>query len=768
MTLLPVVPESLYELVTVEDPQFSPDGRTIAFVRMQPDGEANKVLRSICLIPADGSAPASAFTRGAQDFSPRWSPDGSNLLFVSTRGGSPQIYRMPVDGGEPLQLTWMAGGASHPAWSPDGKWIAFNASSTRNEQALEDGGQMFDPTLRSEMKDWSREHRESLRDPRTITKLPYRTGTSFFDGQYSHVYVIPAEGGAPRRLSSGDFHHAAPDWTPDSKMVVTNSNRKQSSGDEFFELWSSIIGYDVETGAEKLLVHEVCEEGRQALVSPDGQWIAHSLIPKVASPYAEPYYAAVSSMETGESMIVSDDADLTVINFDWAPDSQALYVMTHDRGEGKLVRLSRTGGQPETLVSGNRMVQSFSASPDGKRVAFSASAPTLVSELFVLDIETGEDKQVTFFNKEWESAHALSTPQIFWYTGADDVPVQGWIFRPKDFNPTRRYPLAVEIHGGPQVMWGNAFWHEFQMLCSRGYFVFYCNPRGSSGYGASFQRIRGHGGYTDMADIMTGLDQALSMEPAADPERLTVTGGSYGGFLTGWIVGHTDRFKAAVSQRGVYDEFNMFGSGDIPESTEWYHNGIPRPETLMELWEYSPAAYAEKVTTPLKILHSELDYRVPVSQAETFFAYLRRYGNRDAVMVRFPREGHELSRSGEPRHRVRRLYEIMTWFDRFVQPDRLQPRPLSEAELKDNLPALTGWSLDNGALVRSIAAGNFALALSLAQRIGDLADEAGYAPNMAIDADGLLTLRLCNGLRSVVTDADERFAHILNQRIFAR
>ncbi len=768
MTLLPVVPESLYELVTVEDPQFSPDGRTIAFVHMQPDGETNQVHRSIYLVRADGSAPASAFTRGAQDFSPRWSPDGSKLLFVSTRGGSPQIYCMPVAGGEPVQLTWMVGGASHPAWSPDGKWIAFNAGSTRAEQALEDGGQMFDPTLRSELKDWSREHRKSLRDPRTITKLPYRTGTSFFDGQYSHVYVISGQGGAPRRLSSGDFHHAAPDWTPDSKMVVTNSNREQSSGDEFFELWSSIIGYDLQTGAEKILVSEVCEEGRQALVSPDGKWVAHSLIPKVPSPYAEPYYAAVSSIETGESKIISADADLTVIDFDWAPDSQALYVMVHERGEGKLVRLPRAGGQPETLISGKRMAQDFSASADGKRIAFSASAPALVSELFVLDTQTGEEKQLTTFNQEWESTHALSDPQMFWYTGADDVQVQGWIFRPKDFDPAQRYPLAVEIHGGPQVMWGNSFWHEFQVLCSRGYFVFFCNPRGSSGYGANFQRIREHGGYTDMADIMTGLDTALQMEPAADPERLTVTGGSYGGFLTGWIVGHTDRFKAAVSQRGVYDEFNMFGSGDIPELTEWYHNGIPRPETLMELWEYSPAAYAEKVTTPLKILHSELDYRVPVSQAETFFAYLRRYGNRDAVMVRFPREGHELSRSGEPRHRVRRLYEIVTWFDRYVQPGRLQPRKLSEVELQDMLASLPGWSVEDGALTRVLNAGSFALALSLAQRVGKLAEEASYAPNLAVSADGQFTLRLSDCQPSAVTDAGERFARILNQRVFTQ
>jgi dipeptidyl aminopeptidase/acylaminoacyl peptidase/pterin-4a-carbinolamine dehydratase len=764
MTKLPVVPESLYELFSVEDPQFSPDGKTVAFVRMHADGSANKYRRCIYFVPADGSMPAQPFTTGEQDFSPRFSPDGRQLLFVSARTGTPQLFVMPVQGGEPVQLTWMVGGAVHPVWSPDGKWIAYNSASTLEEHALEDAGKLYNPMLRSLNQEWSREHRASLRDPRIITKLPYRTGTSFFDGQYDHIYLISAAGGVPRRLSNGNFHHAAPDWTPDSKMVVTNSNREQSSGDEFFELWSSVIGFNIESGEEKVLVFEVCEEGRRALVSPDGAWVAHSLIPKVPSPYAEPYYAAVSSMATGESKIVSDYADLTVIDFEWNVDSESLYVLTHDHGDGKLVRLSRNGGQPEVVVDGTRMVQSFAISPDGRQIACSITSPTLVSDLFVVDVNTRSEKQLTHFNASWEAAHAISEPVEFRYQGAENVEVQGWFLRPKDFDPNRSYPLVVEIHGGPQVMWGNSFWHEFQILCSRGYYVYFCNPRGSSGYGAEFQRIRGHGGYTDMADIMTGLDTVLSMEKSADPNRLAVTGGSYGGFLTGWIVGHTDRFKAAVSQRGVYDELNMFGSGDIPESVEWYHNGIPRPETIMELWEYSPVAYAQDVVTPLKILHSELDYRVPISQAESFFAYLRRYGNRDAVMVRFPREGHELSRGGEPRHRIRRLYEIVTWFDRYIQPERLKARSLSAAEIDLALTTLPGWSYQDEALVRTIDCGTFAVAISFVVKISELANEAGYEPAVCV-AGSCVTLRLQNQACEAVTSDDERLARILNARL---
>jgi pterin-4a-carbinolamine dehydratase len=268
-----------------------------------------------------------------------------------------------------------------------------------------------------------------------------------------------------------------------------------------------------------------------------------------------------------------------------------------------------------------------------------------------------------------------------------------------------------------------------------------------------------------MADIMTGLDTVLKMEKSADADRLAVTGGSYGGFLTGWVVGHTDRFKAAVSQRGVYDELNMFGSGDIPESVEWYHNGIPRSENLSELWEYSPAAYAQKVVTPLKILHSELDYRVPISQAETFFAHLRRTGNRDAVMVRFPREGHELSRSGEPRHRVRRLYEIVTWFDRYIQPERLTSRQLCETEIDEALKTLKGWSYQSGMLVRTIECGNFSIALAWIERAGKVIQDVGYEPSIHLEG-GQVTLRLQNLQQKAVTDADERLARILNARLF--
>jgi dipeptidyl aminopeptidase/acylaminoacyl peptidase/pterin-4a-carbinolamine dehydratase len=756
----------LYDLVTVEDPRLSPDGRTVAFVRMQADRDSDGYRRTIWTVPADGSAEPRAFTGGTSDTAPRWSPDGQQLLFVSARDGSPQLYLMPVDGGEARRLTDVLGGVSNPVWSPDGQHVAFNAQVTAAERRLEDRGVVQDPACRGAVDAWRETHREALRDPRVIEKLPYRTGTSFFDGQYRHVYVVPVAGGAPRRLTDGDFHHSEPDWTPDSRYVLTNSNREQSSGDEFFELWSTILKYDVESGEESVVIFEVSEEGRPVRVSPDGRWVAYVYLPKVESPYQEQYHVAVSSLEGGEPRVVSADEELTVDRFVWDADSEHLMVTIHDRGDAKLARLSRQGGEPEVLVEGTRWVREFSLSADGRRVAYAVTAPLLPSELFVTDLESGEERQLTDFNGAWVDAHALSEPVEIWYQGEGDVDVQGWFMRPIDFDPERSYPLAVEIHGGPQVMWGNTFWHEFQVLASRGYYVFFCNPRGSAGYGEDFQKMRGKGGYTDAPDIIAGAEWVLEHEPAADAERQVVTGGSYGGFLTAWIVGHYHRFQAAVAQRGVYDQLNMFGSGDIPESIEWYHSGIPRPENLSELWEYSPASYAEEVTTPLMLLHSDLDYRVPVSQAETFFAALRRRGNRDAVMVRYPREGHGLSRIGHPVHRVDRLYKILRWFDRHVQPEKLRPEPLPAAELEAAMGTLPGWERDGDALTRTVDCGRFGAGLALVQRIAVVAEDVNHHPEITLKG-GQVLLRLTTHAAGGITGRDVHLARLLNRRIFS-
>ena len=387
--------------------------------------------------------------------------------------------------------------------------------------------------------------------------------------------------------------------------------------------------------------------------------------------------------------------------------------------------------QDMTVLDGKRFVTDCEVSRDGSMIAYNATTTRKPSDLFIWNSADGRETRLTAFNDAWEKEHYLSDYTEVMYTAPDGTELQGWYLHPKDHDPSKSYPMAVEIHGGPQVMWGLSFFHEFQMLASHGYFVFLCNPRGSSGYGRQFQEIRKNGGYTDAPDILQGMDEVLKRETSIDGERLVVTGGSYGGFLSGWIVTHSDRFKAVVSQRGVYDELNMFGSGDIPESVEWYFNGVPRVETLQDVWDHSPAAHAKNVTTPLMILHSELDYRVPVSQAETFFAHLRRQGKKETVMVRYPGEGHELSRSGRPLHRVDRLYKIMGWFDLHINR--------SEDELGKAVDAWlnNGWKVSGGAFARTYRTGNYQIGGALLRDYLSAAERYGVQPVFTLESDSL-------------------------------
>ncbi|NLE75220.1 MAG: prolyl oligopeptidase family serine peptidase [Chloroflexi bacterium] len=766
MDLLPVVPESLYDIVSVEDPQLSPDGQTVAFVRATQDADANTYRRTVWLVPADGSTPARQWTYGkGQDMQPRWSPDGRQILFVSDRQGTPQLYTMAVEGGEAKRLTDLYGGADLPNWSPDGRWIAFISQATAGERALEDSGAGYDPNLAEEVAAWRETHRAKLKDPRVITKLPYRTGKEFFDGRYRHVYVIPAAGGPPKRLTDGDWHHAEPTWSPDSRYVVTNSNRGGQPIGELLEVWSTVLAYDVQTGAEHTVAKEVSGGSRTAYVSPDGRWVAYALTLKTDRPYRELPQVAISPLVGGEPRILTSHLDVSITDFRWDADSQHLYLVVHQRGDAKLLRLAVNGGDLETVADGTRWIINFSLSRDGRRAAYSIQAPTVPSDLFVKELPAGQERRLTDVNAQWQESHFLTEPQEIWYKGEGGVDVQGWYMRPMGFDPQKTWPLAVEIHGGPTAMYGNNFSLDSQALASRGYFVFYCNPRGSSGYGREFQVLREKGGYRDAPDILSGMDQVLAREPAADPQRLVVTGGSYGGYMTAWIVGHSDRFKAAVAERGVFDWLNMFGSSDIPEMVEWDYNGLPRPESLAEVWDYSPAAHAENVATPLLILHSELDFRVPISQAETLFAHLRRRGKREVTMVRFPGEGHELTRSGQPNHRVARLYTILRWFDRYVQPERLRRPALGDAAVAAALAALPGWRREGNALTRTIGCGAFGAAVLLVNRIAKVAEQVGHLPTLSLQ-EAELTLSLRSDYANGITERDVHLARMLNQRVF--
>jgi dipeptidyl aminopeptidase/acylaminoacyl peptidase len=376
---------------------------------------------------------------------------------------------------------------------------------------------------------------------------------------------------------------------------------------------------------------------------------------------------AIRPAAGGRSIELSTELDRTVEGVGWSRDGKAIFFSAGDHGDTGIYRVRPTGGPRRVtqVVGKRRMITSFDVAGD-RQIAFAASAPEYPSDLFLVEGE--RERRVTHVNEEWLSKKFVAPVRGINYRGPDGTLIQGWIMFPPRFNPRRRWPLAVEIHGGPQAMWGPGYpsmWHEWQILAAHGYVVFFCNPRGSDGYGTAFARANlSAWGESDARDILAGIDVVVKRD-YIDTRRIGVTGGSYGGFMTVWLVGHDQRFACAVSQRGVYDVAHLHGTTDITEWVEANFNGFPwrAPE---HYWKHSPLAYVENIRTPLLILHSDNDFRAPVSDAEQLFTALRRLKRR-VQFVRYPREGHELSRSGEPRHRVDRLNRIVGWFDKYLK-----------------------------------------------------------------------------------------------------
>lgn len=667
MDKAPLSAEDFYRLEGVSDPQISPDGTWVAFVRRSVDRRANAYRDAIWLARPDGSE-VKPFTAGIRrDGYPRWSPDGRHLAFLSDREGDKrQLYVMPVDGGEAHRLTDTGGGVTGLAWSPDSKQVAFVSAVDAEERAREDRGETSpeDPQERKRAEQRREEEREKRTDPRVITRFPYREGTSYLGDRYPHIYLIemPAvwaekELPKPRRLTDGDWAFSAPVWSVDGQAILCSRNRDPGSMDLHFP--TDIVRVPIDGTRPEIVVGEkIGGDHGVPKPSPDGKWIAYLTRPEERYA-AQNVHVALVSTAGGEPHLLTTALDVHVDNYAWAADSQGIY-LTCGRSGSAGVHYIGLGGETDQLVEGERVVLAFDVNEHG--LAYAVTAPDVPSDLYVAKPDGSGERRCTRVNAELLAQRWLSVPHEIRYTLPDGVQIQGWVMYPPGFDDQAKYPLAVEIHGGPHAMWGNTFWHEFQTIAGRGYIVFFCNPRGSDGYGQAFRdAIHGQWGDADAEDILSGVT-GLIQQGYVDEDRLVVTGGSYGGYMTAWIIGHDDRFAAAVSQRGVYELVAFYGVTDIPRFVEAEFDVAPW-EDAGTLWEHSPVAYADQMKTPLLILHSDLDYRVPVCEGEQLFAALKRLG-RDVVFVRYPREGHELSRSGEPEHRVDRIRRIVNWFDR--------------------------------------------------------------------------------------------------------
>ncbi len=649
-------PEDVYALTSVGDPRISPDGHRVAYVVTRIDEEANAYRSAIWVAPLDRSADPRQLTSGARnDGSPRWSPDGRWLAFVSNRDGDDEkkahgeLSVLPADGGEPRRLTEGKENVESISWSPDSSRLAFTRRV--RDEAYE-------------------EEDDRRRAPRRFTRVFFKlNGVGWIGDRRNHVFVVGLDGGDERQLTKGDCENGDPRWSGDGKRIVFTSMRGDRWDVEFVE---ALYELEVDSaGSEPRRLTQTDESGNAASFSGDGSLIAYVHTPEDGT-YPHHSQIAVMSADGSDRRILTASLDRQCAPYPlgrepvWDGDRIAFGV--EDGGNVHIYTVAADGsGEPELLAGGEQSTGLYDL-VDGVLV-YTASTHQRPHELF-----TGDGKRITSVSDDFVAGRELSDVERFTASSADGTEVDAWLVRPPDFDESRKYPVLLTIHGGPFSQYGTGFFDEVQVYAGAGYCVLFSNPRGGSGHSEEWGRaIRGSGngtgpgwGSVDYEDVMGVVDTALERFPFLDAERLGVLGGSYGGYLTSWIVGHTKRFKAALSERAVNQLVSAFGSSDLFWIFERQFGG-PMWENVDEWMRMSPTTYASEIDTPLLVVHSENDLRCNIEQGEHLFTLLRLHG-KEVEMLRFPAESHELSRSGSPIHRVQRFEAILEWFGRYLAP----------------------------------------------------------------------------------------------------
>ncbi|AXR76660.1 Dipeptidyl aminopeptidase/acylaminoacyl-peptidase [Natrarchaeobaculum sulfurireducens] len=660
-----------HDLVHAEDPQLSPEGDRIAFVRRRPDDDS--YTATVHVVPVGGDETRQFTANDGVDSQPRWSPDGDLLAFVSTRGAGDreQVWLLPTDGGEAHQLTQVVGGVGSLEWSPDGSQLCFSQSVTAADR--EDGRDYaVDPDYEFETP-----------DPRVIDRSIYRAATEYFDGRRSHVYVLDVaaaleegpEGSdsssdddaeaADRsitRLTDGDADHIAPTWGDDGTVYYASKVGEEPD----HSLRYAVLAHDLETGDVEAVTETTGWLGPNSLAATEDGRVAFEYTPEEQASMRQTDIR-VYDPETDAEVTPTDPLDRTIargVGVEWTPDGEELYFLTPDEGSQVCWAVpADASAEPRRIYGDGATVEEVSVGENA--VAYVQSEWDHPGDVFVTTRGGNEVHRLTRINDGYLSERAVRQPEEIRFESEGES-IQGWLLTPPTFDADdtdERYPLVVEIHGGPHAQWttSGTMWHEFQTLAARGYVVFWCNPRGSTGYGEDHaMAIERDWGEVTLTDVLAGVDKVCKRE-YVDEAEVFVTGGSFGGFMTAWAVGHTDRFTAAVSQRGVYGLTGFYGSTDAFHLLEGDFATTPWEEPAF-LWEQSPVAHVPEVDTPTLVLHSDRDFRTPANTAELFYLGLQKHGV-DTRLVRYPREGHELSRSGEPAHVVDRLERIVRWFD---------------------------------------------------------------------------------------------------------
>ena len=680
----PITEKDLWAFTWIGDPQLSPDGSRVAYAKVIVDKRHMGYETSLWSVSTKGGEP-QRLTSGTRDSQPRWSPDGTRLAFVRSvekdgKPQPPQIYVLSMSGGEPVQITELSRGAGDPHWSPDGKRIAF-----LSDMAPEDIAKSAkDKDAKAAVNADADADHES--DVKYVTRAVYRAnGLGYVDPKHpAHIWVttLPAssdEKVTPRQLTSGKFDEADYFWSKDGRDIVYATTRLEEP--EYEAPHSDVFRVSAD-GGEPSLINAVSIGVGEMSLSPDGKRIAfRSNANDTVRSYDEPDLFILDLVPGAKPRNLTADFDYDIggaIGGDnaapragggtrpvWSADGNSIVDVVSITGRANLMRFPVGGGKPVEVTKGDQSVQRFSSASDGSSFAILVSTPTNIGDLFMVSGNGGVPRRLTDVNTILFSQLDITAPEEIWYTSFDGKKIQAWVQKPPGFDPTKKYPLILNIHGGPHTAYGWVFDHEFQWMAAKGYVVLYPNPRGSTSYGEDFGNIIQYK-YPgdDYKDLMAGVDQLIKLG-YVDPNRLAVTGGSGGGVLTDWTVTQTQRFKAAVSQRDISDWASWWYTADFwMYRPRWFRK--PPFEDPKDYADRSAITFVDRITTPMAFILGDADFRTPPeSGGEQLFRALK-YLKRPTAIVRFPGESHELSRSGQPWHRVERLEAIVGWFDKYL------------------------------------------------------------------------------------------------------
>lgn len=670
-----ITPEDLLQFQFVADPQISPDGKAICFVHKRV-GEKNAYLTNLWLVETDGKGKPRAFTAGNKDSHPRWSPDGTRIAFISGREeGFQQIYVISRDGGEAVKLTsFPEGTVAGFRWSPDGKMLAVS--------------------FREQDPEWTKranEEREAKglsTPPRVLDDWWYRLdGDGYFNAQRFHLYIVDVGSGGHRKVydkdTMGTFDF---DFSPDSKQLILSTNR---DGKAMIRPWKAeLLRLTVSSGKVTRLPN--LPEGPKACVrwSPDGSVIAYAGREGRDGSYStENLNIWVYDLKSrrareltgGEDycLMAAALSDSSEVSFQpqlhWSADSKRIFASIGWHGEMHVASVSVKGGKYVFHTRGQRVYQMGNLSADGRVLAAAVGSFTKLDEVGVLEFDSGKKEEASVrvlsdLNRAVLRTLSIARPRSHWVTSEDGTRVQVWSMLPPHYKGGK-VPAVLQIHGGPHAQYGVGFFHEFQVLASAGYAVFFSNPRGSKGYGRDHcAAIRGTWGEADWQDIQA-VTAFMKKREEVDVKRMGVMGGSYGGFMTNWVIGHTDEFAGAITDRCVSNLVSMGGNSDYVDVPDryWEGNLWDRPEAR---WKHSPIRYLGNARTPTLIIHSEGDLRCNIEQAEQVFTVLK-LNNVPTRFVRYPREAsHGMSRCGPPDLRVHRLHQILQWWSRWLGQEK--------------------------------------------------------------------------------------------------